>query len=449
MVPRILSFFLLFAGLGLSQTKPPVVEKPAARAEATVPKAFLIDSIQVEGTRILTPGGVVAASGLQLGQIGDTAIFDAARDRLLATGYFETLGYRFKPSEKGGYDVTFDAREMQPLYNLRVESLPATVSEVLAYLKSHDPLFNGRIPGTQLALDYTARLIEAFLAEKNTPQVVAGKVVLLGPQKYEAQFTPATGLPNVALVTFEGNKAVRSTELQNAIAAVAFGQPYTENNFRILLESQIGPVYEKSGYLRVTFPTITTAPSTQVKGIDVRVGVIEGAQYKLGEVTVIGGMADQSKHILRVAKIPPMTIVDFDQIRSAVVRVKEALRHEGYLDVECSLDREIIEEKKTVNLVLIPQSGPLYTFGKMEVKGLGLDSVAAVEKAWVLRKGEPYPADYPDYFLKRVKEDGWFDNLGETRAEPEINAETHVVNVTLFFRYNPDAVRKPRPEGPQ
>jgi outer membrane protein assembly factor BamA len=239
---------------------------------------------------------------------------------------------------------------------------------------------------------------------------------------------------------------VKSTDLQNAIAAVAFGQPYTENNFRVLLENQIGPVYEKFGYLRVTYPSITTAPSTQVKGIDVKVAIKEGEQYKLGDVSVIGAMAEQSKHILRVAKIPPMKTVDFDQIRSAIVRVKDALRHEGYLDVEVSMDREINDEKKTVNLVLIPQPGPSYTFGKLEVKGLGLDSVAAVEKAWALKKGEPYPGEYPDYFLRRIKEDGWFDNLGETRAEPDINPTTHEVSVTLYFRYNPDAVRKKRPQ---
>jgi outer membrane protein assembly factor BamA len=158
-------------------------------------------------------------------------------------------------------------------------------------------------------------------------------------------------------------------------------------------------------------------------------------------------MADQSKHILRVAKVPPMPIVNFDEIRQAVVRVKDALRHEGYLDVECSTDREINDEKKTVDIVLIPQPGPSYTFGKLTVKGLGLDAVAAVEKAWVVKKGEPYPADYPTYFLNRVKSDGWFDNLGETRAEPEINAETHVVDVTLYFRYNPDAERRPKRPG--
>ena len=172
----------------------------------------------------------------------------------------------------------------------------------------------------------------------------------------------------------------------------------------------------------------------------------EGAQYKLGTITVRGAMEDQSKHILRVAKVPPMPVVDFDQLRSAAIRVKDDLRHEGYLDGDVSVDRDINDEKKTVDVFFVAQPGPQYMFGKLEVKGLGLDGVAAVNKAWVLKTGEPYAAEYPDYFLKRVKDEGWFDNLGETRAEPEINTETHTVNVTLNFRYEPQQKKKvPQP----
>src|SRR5439155_14951856 len=103
-----------------------------------------------------------------------------------------------------------------------------------------------------------------------------------------------------------------------------------------------------------------------------------------------------SKHILRVAKHPPVPVVDFDQIRAAALRVKEDLRHQGYLDADVTVDRDINDEKKTVDVFFVPIPGAQYTFGKLEVKGLGLDGVAAVNKAWVVKTGEPFPAEYPD-----------------------------------------------------
>jgi outer membrane protein insertion porin family len=429
MARRILFYLLLFAGIGAAQVS-----------------TFLIDSITVEGNRILTSNGIAAASGLKLGEPGDTAIFDAARDRLLGTGYFETVAYRFKASDKGsGYDVSFEIQEMQPLYQIAVEALPVTAVEINAWLKTKDPLFTGRIPGTQQALDRTSREIEDLLKSKNLTGRVAGKIVSIAPQRFEARFTPAEGLPNVALVSFEGNKAVRDTDLQNAIADVAFGQPYTEASFRLLLDNQIKGLYEKSGYMRVAFGKLTTTPNTQVKGVDVHVVITEGPQYKLGAVGVRGPMEDQSKHILRVAKVPSMGIVNFDELRNADLRVKQALRQEGYLDVEVSTEREINDEKKIVDVYLVPHPGPQYTFGKLEIKGLGLDAVAAVKGMWTVKTGDPYPGDYPDYFVKRVKEEGYFDNLGDARAEPQINADTHVVDVTLTFVYAP--VNRPKKPG--
>src|SRR5581483_9069983 len=227
---RHISFvFLLFAMTATPQapSKRPApkqaVPSPAARSGTPDARDFPIDSITVEGNRILTIQGIIAASGLKIGTKGDTPAFDAARDRLLATGYFETVGYKFKPSDKGdGYEVNFDIQEMQPLYPIRVEALAATTDEVSRYLKQKDPLFTGRIPGTQQVLERTAREIEELLNSKNKPEKVAGKVVALTAQKFEAQFTPARGLPNVSLVSFEGNKVVRETALQNAIASVAF-----------------------------------------------------------------------------------------------------------------------------------------------------------------------------------------------------------------------------------
>jgi len=435
MTRQISLFLLLFAALG------------AAAADAQT-LSFPVDSITVEGNRILSAQGIAAASGLKVGEKADGSAFDAARDRLLATGYFETVACKYKPSDKSGYEVTFEVQEIQPLYDLRIEALPVTVPEVTAWLKTKDPLFTGRIPGTQQVLDRTARGIEEYLASKNQPRKVAGKVVLLAEKKYEAQFTPAEGVPNVSLVTFEGNKAVRDTDLQNAIAEVAFGQPYTDTNFRVLLDNQIRPLYEKNGYMRVAFTKITTTPSTQVKGVDVHVTLTEGPQFKLGEVGVQGPMADQAKHILNVAKIGKMAIADFDQIRNATVRVQTGLKHEGYLDAEVSYDKHINDETKVVDVYLVPNPGPQYMFGKLAVKGLGLDGVDAIQKMWGVKPGEPFPAEYPDYFVKKVKEEGLFDNLADIRNEPSIDPEKHVVDVTLEFKYGADGVKKKPQQQP-
>ena len=53
---------------------------------------------------------------------------------------------------------------------------------------------------------------------------------------------------------------------------------------------------------------------------------------------------------------------------------------------------------------------------------------------WTLKEGKPYNPDYPDYFLSRVREEGIFDNLGETHSEPKENEQAHTVDVTVYFK---------------
>jgi outer membrane protein insertion porin family len=404
-------------------------------------RTFPVDSIAIEGNRILTAAAIVRATGLKVGDPGDSNAFDAARDRLLASGYFETVAYRYKPAAAAGYQITFEIKEMAALYPIRVEALAVSTADVNAYLKSKDPLFIGRMPGTKPAIDRTAREIELMLDGK---QEVAGRVVATAPEQFEIEFTPRRGLPVVATVVFEGSKAISAVDLRNKIAEVAFGQPFTDAGFRVFLDNQVRPTYEAKGYMRVKFTKITTAPSEKFQGLDVRVELEEGPQYKMSGVTVRGGEPSEYPHILKLAKLPKMTIADFDQIRDGTTRVKEGMHHEGYLDADVNVDKDINDAEKTVAAVLVLEPGPLYTFRTLTVKGLGLDGEAAIRKMWSVKTGDPFPQEYPNYFLSKVKEEALFDNMGDMKADPDIDRKAHVVDVTLDFKYAPFAPKAPR-----
>jgi outer membrane protein assembly factor BamA len=455
-MPRILFVLLLFAGLVPGQTtgrKPaPVKAADTIAPPKSVATDFPVDSIAIEGNRILSAAAITAATGLKLGATGNVAVFDAARDRLIASGYFDMVAYQYKPATAGGYDVTFEVQEIETLYPIRVDGLPATLDEITKVLKSKDPLFMGQMPGTQQVIRRTAAEIEQYLETQGHTDQVAGKVIAVlsndnRPEHLEVDFTPIRGLPAVSAVSFEGSKLIPAVDLHNKISEVAFGQPYTENGFRALLESQIVPLYEAKGYMRVAFPKITTTPSTEVKGVDVVVTVDEGVEYKLTRVAVSGKSPAESARIMKSAKLPQMTVANFDQVRDAAKRVQDSMRHQGFLDARVTTDKKMDDSKKTVEFFLVVDAGPGYTFGKLTVNGLGLDGEAAIRKLWSVKPGDPFPEGYGDYFLSKVKEDGFFDNLGETKATPDINADAHVVNVTLDFKGSPPKEKAPRRPG--
>ncbi|HXE62207.1 MAG TPA: POTRA domain-containing protein [Bryobacteraceae bacterium] len=416
-----------------------------AFAAALGAQNFPIDSITIEGNRILSSPAIIAASGLRRGAPGNASVFDEARDRLLASGYFDSVAYSYKPATAGGgYDITYEVKEVNVLFPVRIEGLGATSDEITGVLKTKDPLFTGRMPGTQQVIAKTSREIEEYLKSKGHPGQVTGKVIAVAPEKFEVQFTPVRGLPAVNFISFEGSKAIPAIDLHNKISEVAYGQPFTEDGFRVLLQNQITPLYEAKGYMKVTYPKIVTSPAADVAGLDVKVTVDEGAEYKLSRVAVFGKSPEESERILKTAKLPKLTIANFDEIKQAAGRVQETMRKSGYLDARVTTDKKIDDAQKTVAFFLVVETGAQYTFGKLNVNGLGLDGEAAIRKIWSVKTGDSFPAGYPDYFLGKVKDEGLFDNLGATTAKSDINPDTHVVDVTLDFKGAPAKPRKPR-----
>ncbi len=436
---RMLFVLLLFAGISAAQTVP---------ARQTAPD-FPLDSITIEGNRILSSAAITAASGLKPGQTANSNVFDAARDRLIASGYFDMVAYRYKPAKDGaGYAVTFEVQEIDTLYSIRIDGLHASADDIVAYLKSKDPLFMGKMPGTQQVIRRTAEEIQQYLESKGQRADVVGTVVSPAPETFVVDFMPQRGLPVVSSVSFEGSRLIPAVDLHNKIAEVAFGQPFTEEGFRGLLQSQIVPLYEAKGYMRVTFPKMTTTPAADVKGIDLKVTIDEGTEYKLTRVSVRGTTPEEGARILKNAKLPQLTIANFDEIIQAAKRVEQSLRKQGFLDARATTDKSIDDAAKTVAFFIVVDAGPTYTFGKLTVNGLGLDGEAAIRKMWGVKPGDKFPQGYGDYFLSKVKEEGIFDNLGDTKADQTINAETHVVDVALDFKYGAPKEKPKQPDQP-
>jgi outer membrane protein assembly factor BamA len=113
-----------------------------------------VEAFTVEGNHAYTAEQILAAAGLRAGQLGGKTEFDAARDKLEATGAFDNVSYRFAPSKDGeGYDVVFEVAEVGQLYPIRFEDLPARDDQLRAWLKQKDPLFGDKIPATKLVVD--------------------------------------------------------------------------------------------------------------------------------------------------------------------------------------------------------------------------------------------------------------------------------------------------------
>ena len=423
---------MLALGLGFGQAPQPDRKKaPAAPALGRWP----IESLKVEGNHSYTPEQVLAVAGLKVGQVAGRPEFDAARDRLIASGAFDTVSYKFAP-EPGtrGYVGALTVTEVEQVYPVQFDDLHVSERDLTATLKAKDPLFaQGKLPATQPVFQRYVKWVQEYLAAKGIHEKIIGGVIPGRPGEFVISFHPDIPLPAVALIHFQGNQVVSQAILQDAIQGAAVGMPYTEDRFRDALNASVRPIYEARGRVRVAFPGIKAVPSKDVTGLDVTVTVDEGETYKLGKVAIDGPTPLKPEELLHAGDFKTGDLANFDKVNDGLERMKKALRHAGYMNAQVTPRRTIDDDQRTVALTLWVDAGTQYTMRTLTIVGLDLDAEAEINRIWTMKPGKPFNPDYPAFFLKTVKEDGLFDNLGKTKAEFKIDEKDHTADVTLTF----------------
>jgi outer membrane protein insertion porin family len=406
---------------------------------------FPLDSVRIVGNEVIPEERIIAATGLKIGASITRPEFNEARDRLLATGAFERVAFSYKPSAGDhGFDATFQVAETGPLYRYRFEELPATEAALREALGKQEPVFTDAIPPTPLVMNRYSSTLAKFLG--NGAQVI-GEVNSDVPGELMIVFRPMGGRLNISEVNFKGNSVLANTDLWPILNPVAVGTPYSEALFRQMLDGSIRHAYEAKGRIRVAFPKIETAKSTDNDGIDVTLTIDEGEAYKLGEVNYTGIDARQATELNKLGNWSKGALVDFAEIETGLSRIRKSYREDGYLRVETPVIREMHDDSKTVDLTVSIQPGARFSMGKLSIVGLDIISEPVIRKLWRLNPGDPYKENYADQFLAMIQAEGYFDNLARTGAEAALNEAAHTADVTLTFlgaKAAAERDRKPR-----
>lgn len=420
-----------------AKKRPAAAPKPVAAAAVPAPAKFPLETLRIEGNRKFASEKIIMASGLKIGQPVAKEDFDAARERLLATGGFMSVGYKFEPGKSGtGFDAVLEVAETTPLFRYRFEELPAADADLRAALAKREPLFAEEIPAAREVIARYEKALAEFL-EGKTPvegrlrNELAGEPVVL--------FRPPGDRPRIAEIRFLGNSVIDTATLANTFSAVAIGATFTDPNVRLLLDSSIRRLYDAKGRLRMAFTKIEGEPSKRpgVNGVALAVTIDEGPEYTLGAVRFNGVARTQQAEVEKLANFQSKQMADFDQIDAGLLRITKRYKATGYLKVATKVDRAMHDTEKTVDLTVTITPGAQYVFGKLTVVGLDLLSEPAVHKLWGERAGKPFDPEFPDAFLKNIRDERMFDNLGETTAITKINEDTRTADVTVTFKGAP------------
>ena len=430
---RFVLMAMLAAGLVLGQA--PERPRQAGKQAAVKPPAAStgIVELAVTGNKRFTDKQILALSGLRPGMEPTQSVFEAARDRLLASGGFASVGWRYEPLPSSGYRATIEVEEIDQVLPWMVDRLPVTAEEFAAQASAELPLFGKELPASDAYLSRAAAVLQRLAEAKGFHDQVVGLVNLVGKDRLVVIFQPKTPPPKIARVQVEGSRVVPKGDLQKTLNEVAVGTPFTEYNFRFLFENQARPLFEAYGRLQARLISIKAEPAKDVAGVIVTAEVEEGEEFKLAGVEVLGTPYSTAE-IDELAQWPVGKTANYSAVGIGVNKLLAKMKRQGYLKAAYKAERRLNVDAKEVQLIIRVEAGPQFRMGKLSIVGLDLESEPVIRKMYTNKTGDPFDAEYPDEFLKMVRDRGIFDFLGATKSATKVDENTKIVDVTLTFQ---------------
>jgi outer membrane protein assembly factor BamA len=427
---------LLLAGpLAYSQTATPPAAKPG-----------VIRTIQVTGNKIYSTDDILKALGLNPGDRVSPAILEAARQKVQGLDVFSTVGFQFKydKSNPPNYDVVYTVAEDTQVLPLHFERLGAKPDDIRAYLKTHVVFYSDQIPGTASIVQRYRAAVQDYLTEELKSSLrVRATVATDEAGQLQVNFFPDAPIPSISQVDVTGNEAVDKGVILRAANDVAIGVPLTDARIKLILEGAIRPVYAARGYPLVTFPKVETEPAKTNSGVILKVTIHEGPKFNFGPLR-FRGKGLEEEEIRSALTFKPGDPYSSDKVDSFRVELLKKMRRKGLLDATIDPETTPDEPKHIMNVVYNVVPGEPYKFQKLDIRGLDMTATPVIEKLWGEKPGQTFNPDYPDFFLKKVGEQGLFDNLASTQADYTADASTHNVTVHLYFKGGKSAEDKKR-----
>ncbi|MGC2657272.1 MAG: POTRA domain-containing protein [Bryobacteraceae bacterium] len=418
----------LFPGILLGQARDtqPAKQPPAPPG--------ILGSVTVKGNRLYSSPEIIKATGLVVGQKVDAAIFEEARSRLLSTELFNNVtddfSYKGKPTT---YDLTIEVTENAQVYPVHFERLDVPQDALLQYLREHVVLYSDRIPGTQGVLKRYTSAIQEFVQKSHPAIRVKAQVMPATAEDLTVLFIPDEALPTISRVIVEGNSGIDTGTLLRAINDVAVGVPMTQVRVDQILEGTVKRVYATKGYMDVTFPKIETEKAKNNLGVVLKIQVNEGPVFQVGAIHFHGSGLDQDE-IRTTIPIKPGATFNQDLVDGYRRDLAHRMQRRGYLDVKVDPQTQLDESRHLVDVTYNVAPGPVYNFGTLDIRGLDLVSAPQIQKLWGEKAGAPFNPDYPDFFVKRIKEQQLFDNLSDITSDYSADPNSHLVTVHINFK---------------
>lgn len=241
-------------------------------------------------------------------------------------------------------------------------------------------------------------------------------------------------------IVFEGNTAFSDRELKEGFSTKTwrfysfatswldktgtYSEPVFLRDLRL-----VEKLYTDNGYIqsRVVGPTVDASE----KGLVVKVEIVEGPQFRVGELEVQGDETIDLEALREKIKLEEGEIFSRSDLTSDVETLESHFTDRGFYFASVDPVTQTNQEELTVDVQFAVQKGPLYFVRNIEVKGNSRTIDPVIRREIRLVEGELYSARALQVSSDRIKRLGFFEDVAfepKTTDDPsQLDLDVNVV----------------------
>jgi hypothetical protein len=247
---------------------------------------LLIGSLTVKGTS-LNQAALIQRLGVAPGQSVAASELQAAADRLIHTGLFTSVNYRYDYSAaQHSYSVVFSVEEPGEFSAVRLDLGGVDEAALWAYLETHGPAYHKKAPPAAEAQDRYARTVEQYLSSIGRPMPVVLKSfsASLSEGAMSAVVIQAKNLPRVHTIAIHGATRISNGRIRQIQQSLA-GMEYSHLTFPTALLASLSVDCEDLGLLQPKVEDVHVITGS-AQSVDLDATIAEGPVYHFGTIEV-------------------------------------------------------------------------------------------------------------------------------------------------------------------
>ncbi|SCZ58380.1 Beta-barrel assembly machine subunit BamA [Epibacterium ulvae] len=403
----------------------------SALPDVSMAQAFRFTDVRVEGNQRIQASTIVAFTGLERGQAISGGQLNAANQRILDSGVFESV--EIVPN---GNTLVIKVVEFPTINRIGFEGNRRVKDDVLTEAIESAPrrVFNPTIAerdANQIAEIYSA---QGRLASRVTPRIIRRD-----NNRVDLIFEIAEGdTTEVERVSFVGNRAYSDRRLRRVLETKQAGLLRDFINKDTLIQDRIdfdrqllSDFYLSRGYVDFRVNSANAELTEERDGVFLVVDVTEGQQFSFGEITLSSELAEIDPDLYEsVLRIKPGMTYSPNVVDNAVTALERLGVREGvdFLRVEPRLTRNDRDLSIDVEFALV--RGPRIFVERIDIEGNATTLDRVIRQRFRTVEGDPFNPREIRESAERIRALGFFSdaavNVRDGSSENQVIVDVDV-----------------------